>query len=187
MTSPTHTNLDTSVSSRALTLLGQGVPASVVAATCGVTESRISQLVSDPEFAAQVAELRFSNLQKHNERDSHYDRIEDSLMKKLEDLLPLMMRPMEVLKAIQVINAAKRRGSSAPDQVVQQQTFINLTIPTQIVQKFQINPQNHVIQAGEQTLVTMQSGSLLSRVKGNSNDSTRVAIENKQGELVPQG
>ena len=98
-----------------------------------------------------------------------------------------MMRPMEVLKAIQVINAAKRRGSSAPDQVVQQQTFINLTIPTQIVQKFQINPQNHVIQAGEQTLVTMQSGSLLSRVKGNSNDSTRVAIENKQGELVPQG
>jgi hypothetical protein len=170
------TNLNTSVADRALTLLGQGVPASVVAATCGVTESRISQLVSDPEFAAQIAELRFSSLQKHNERDSQYDKIEDSLIKRLEDLLPLMMRPMEVLKAIQVINAAKRRGASAPDQVVQQQTFINLNIPTTLIQKFQVNQNNHVIQAGEQTLLTLQSGSLLERVKGKEqqNDLARL-------------
>jgi len=179
-TLPTTTNLDKSVSDRALTLLGQGVPASIVASTCGVTESRISQLVSDPEFAAEVAELRFSNLQKHNERDSHYDRMEDTLLKRLEDLLPLMMRPMEVLKAIQVINAAKRRGASAPDSIVQQQTYINLTIPTTLIQKFQTNSNNHVIQAGEQTLITMQSGSLLSRVKGSQNDSTVTAF-------LPQG
>jgi len=168
------TNLDTSVSSRALTLLGQGVPASVVAATCGVSESRISQLVSDPEFAAQVAELRFSNLQKHSERDSKYDSMEDKLIEKLKDLLPLMMRPMEVLKAIQVINAAKRRGASAPDQVVQQQTFINLNIPTTLIQKFQINQQNHVIQAGEQTLLTLQSGSLLNKIKEQQNDTAKL-------------
>jgi len=166
-------NLDTSVSSRALTLLGQGIPASVVAATCGVSESRISQLVSDPAFAAQVAELRFSSLQKHNERDSKYDTMEDALIDKLRDLLPLMMRPMEVLKAIQVINAAKRRGASSPDQVVQQQTFINLSIPTTLIQKFQINSNNHVTQAGEQTLLTLQSGSLLKKIKEQQNDSTR--------------
>lgn len=166
-------NLDTSVSSRALTLLGQGIPASVVAATCGVSESRISQLVSDPVFAAQVAELRFSSLQKHNERDSKYDTMEDALIDKLRDLLPLMMRPMEVLKAIQVINAAKRRGASSPDQVVQQQTFINLSIPTTLIQKFQINSNNHVTQAGEQTLLTLQSGSLLKKIKEQQNDSTR--------------
>lgn len=169
------TNLDKSVSERALTLLGQGVPASVVASTCGVTESRISQLVSDPEFAAQVAELRFHNLQKHSERDSKYDTLEDTLIKRLEDLLPLMMRPMEVLKAIQVINAAKRRGASAPDSIVQQQTFINLTIPTTLIQKFQVAQNNHVVQAGEQTLITMQSGSLLQKMKGSQNDPPKLA------------
>jgi hypothetical protein len=177
-----HTNLDTSTSSRALTLLGQGVPASVVASTCGVTEARISQLVSDPEFAAQVAELRFSNLQKHNERDNKYDTIEDNLIKRLEDLLPLMMRPMEVLKAIQVINAAKRRGASAPDSIIQQQTFINLTIPTNLIQKFQVSTNNHVVQAGDQTLITMQSGSLLKKVKGNLDDSTKSVTE--EGRLL---
>ena len=168
------TNLNTSTESRALSLLGQGIPASVVAASLGVTESRISQLVSDPEFAAQVADLRFSNLQKHNERDNRYDSLEDKLIDKLEDLLPLMMKPMEVLRAIQTINGAKRRGASAPDSITQQQTIINLNIPTQIIQKFQTNAQNHVIQAGEQTLLTLQSSSLLNRVKGAQNDSPRL-------------
>lgn len=173
MASPTHTNLNTSTESRALTLLGQGIPASVVAASCGVSESRISQLISDPEFAAQVADLRFSSLQKHNERDNKYDTMEDALLDKLKDLLPLMMRPMEVVRAIQTINGAKRRGSSAPDSITQQQTFIQLNLPTTIIQKFQVNSNNHVTQAGDQTLLTLQSGSLLSKIKEQQNDSTR--------------
>lgn len=164
-------NINTSTESRALTLLGQGIPPNIVAASLGVTESRISQLVSDPNFAAEVAELRFNNLQKHNERDNKYDSLEDKLIDRLEDLLPLMMRPMEVLKAIQVINAAKRRGASTPDSIVQQQTIIALTIPTQIIQKFQVNAQNHVTQAGSQTLLTLQSGTLLNKVKGLNNDA----------------
>lgn len=175
------TNIDTSVSSRALTLLGQGISPSIVAATCGVSESRISQLVSDPQFAAAVAELRFNSLQKHNERDSLYDSIEDKLLEKLEDLLPLMMRPMEVLRAIQTINAAKRRGQSAPDSILQQNTVINLSMPTQIIQRFQLNAQNMVVQAGDQTLLTLQSSSLLNNIKaqkemkGVSNDPPRIA------------
>lgn len=173
-----HTNLDTSVQSRALTLLGQGISPNIVAATCGVSESRISQLVSQPEFAAQVAELRFSSLQKHNARDNAYDELEDTLIEKLRDLLPLMMRPMEVLRAIQTINAAKRRGQSAPESILQQNTVINLSMPTQIIQKFQLNAQNMVVQAGDQTLLTLQSSSLLSRVsqsKGAQNDPARIA------------
>jgi rRNA pseudouridine-1189 N-methylase Emg1 (Nep1/Mra1 family) len=93
-----------------------------------------------------------------------------------------MMRPMEVLKAIQVINAAKRRGASAPDSIIQQQTFINLTIPTNLIQKFQVSTNNHVVQAGDQTLITMQSGSLLKKVKGNSDDSTKSVAE--EGRLL---
>jgi len=94
----------TATEARALSLLGQGLGPEVVAAAIGVSTSRISQLLSDPEFSAKVAEARYNNLAKHNSRDAAYDAMEDSLIEKLRDLMPYMMRPMEVLKAIQVIN-----------------------------------------------------------------------------------
>ena len=123
------TGITSSTEDRVLTLLGQGLPADVVANAVGVSPSRISQLVSDPDFAAKVAELRFSGLIKHNARDSRYDSLEDQLLEKMENLLPMMYKPFEVLKAIQVINAAKRRGVSAPEQIVGQQTVIPLSSP----------------------------------------------------------
>lgn len=157
---------------RALALLSQGLGPEVVAAAVGVSTSRISQLLSTPEFAAQVAEGRYENLAKHNQRDNAYDSMEDSLLKKLQDCLPFMMRPMEILKAIQVINAAKRRGSSAPESITSQQTVVQLIMPTQILQSFTTNVNNQVIKAGQQDLVTVQSASmdkLLSSSKGLRN------------------
>lgn len=153
----------TSTEERALALLGQGLGAEVVASAVGVSPSRISQLISEPEFAAKVAELRFSNLVKHNARDEKYDKLEDKLLDKMENLLPYMMKPFEVLKAISIINGAKRRGISTPEQITGQQTVVSLTLPTLIVQNFsakniQVNINNQVIRAGEQDLVTVQSG-----------------------------
>ena len=152
----------TSTEERALALLGQGLGAEVVASAVGVSPSRISQLISEPEFAAKVAELRFSNLVKHNARDEKYDKLEDKLLEKMENLIPFMMKPFEVLKAISVINGAKRRGISTPEQITGQQTVIPLTLPTAILQNFsakniQVNIHNQVIKAGEQELVTVQS------------------------------
>jgi hypothetical protein len=161
-----------STESRALSLLGQGLSPEVVAAAVGVTASRISQLISDPEFASKVADLRFKNLSKHNERDNAYDSLEDQLLEKLKDCLPFMMRPMEILKSIQVINAAKRRGSSAPEAITNQQTVVQLVMPTQILQHFTTNINNQVVRAGEQDLITVQSGnmrSLMEAAKGVKN------------------
>ena len=82
----------------------------------------------------------------------------------MRDLLPMMYRPMEVLRAIQVINAAKRRGASAPEQVTINNTVINLNLPKHQMQRFIQNSQGQVVQAGEQTLLTMNSNALLNRV-----------------------
>ena len=161
-------NAVTSTRARALELLGNGVAPAQVAAALGITESAISQLVSDPEFSAQVAELRFQKLSKYNERDDSYDSIEDSLIEKLRDLMPMMMRPMEVLKAIQVINAAKRRGASAPSDGIQHQTIIQLNMPSAIIQKFSTTINNQVTNAGSQELLTIQSSHLLDKIRANS-------------------
>jgi predicted transcriptional regulator len=163
--------MNNSTSERALTLLSQGVPAEAVAATLGVTPSRISQLLSDPEFASTLQEKKFESLQKHNERDSKLDALEDKLIEKLDKNLPLMMRPMELVRTLQVVNGAKRRGASAPTQLTAQQTIINLTLPTQIINQFKTNAQNQVTETGQQSLLTMQSSSLLTKLKGATHDS----------------
>jgi hypothetical protein len=151
-----------------LNLLGSGVEPVTVAASLGLTQGRISQLLSDEYFAAQVAELRYHNLAKHNERDSEYDSIEDRLLERLRDCLPLMHRPMEILRAIQVINAAKRRGASAPEAIIEKQSIVQLVIPIQILNKFSTNMQGQVVSVGEQNLLTIQSGALDGLVKKQS-------------------
>lgn len=157
-----------STESRALKLLGAGCNPEAVANAVGVSVSRISQLLSSAEFAAAVSDLRFQNLNKHNEVDAKYDSMEARLLEQLEDLLPLMMRPMEVLKAISVLNAAKRRGQSSPENVTNQSTVVNLTMPTLIMQNFTTNINNQVIKAGNQTLETMQSSNMLAQAKARA-------------------
>lgn len=158
----------TSTEDRALALLGQGLSPEIVASAVGVSASRISQLLSDTEFATKVAEARYENLAKHNERDNKYDILEDKFLDKMEDLLPFMMKPMEVLKALSVINAAKRRGSSAPDSLIQKQQVVPLIMPTQIIQQFTTNINNQVVKAGEQELITVQSSRMQNLLESKS-------------------
>lgn len=153
-------NAVSSTESRALELLGAGVAPETVANALGVTASRISQLLSDEEFARKVTERKFETLQKHNARDTTYDELEDTLIEKFKDTLPLMHRPMEILKAMQVINSQKRRGSSTPESIHTQQTIVNLTVPVQVLTKFTRDINNQVIEAGNQTLLTIQSNKL---------------------------
>lgn len=157
-----------STEERALKLLGSGISQEVVASSLGVSPSYISQLLSEESFAARVSELRFQNLAKHNERDDSYDSLEDSLVGKLRDALPLMYKPLEILRAIQVINGAKRRGASTPESIIEKQQIVQLTMPTKIIQNFQTNITNQVIHTGEQSLLTMQSGTLAERLKNDS-------------------
>jgi hypothetical protein len=152
-----------STDERALTLLGQGIEPSTVASAIGVSPSYISQLMSNKEFEAKVVELRVENLVKHSERDSAYDRIEESLQGRLEKMIPMMFKPMEVVKTLQVINAAKRRGPGSPDSITQTQEVISLTLPTTIINQYMITPKletnslNQVIKVGEQDIITVQS------------------------------
>lgn len=163
--SATH-GISTSTRERALTLLGQGVSVDATAAACGVSASAISQLLSYEDFSAAVAERRFSALQKHNKQDNEYDSIEEVLTEKFKQSIPLMMRPMEILKGLQVINAQKRRGMSAPESIHDKQTVVSITLPSVILNNFTntsitTNIHNQVVKVGEQDLTTMQSGTLL--------------------------
>jgi hypothetical protein len=158
-------NAITNTRDRARELLGNGIAPEQVASALGITSARISQLLSEPEFMAEVAELRFNNLQQHNQLDAKYLDIENTLVERLADCLPMMYKPQEILRAIQVINGAKRRGTSAPEHITMTQTVINLNLPNVAIEKFRANGQNQIMSVGNQDLVTIQSSTLLDRVK----------------------
>ena len=143
-----------------LKLLGEGHGPEVVSNAVGVSIGYVSQLLSDPIFAQRVAELRVLKLAKHSERDSMYDDMETVLAKKFHDLIPFMMDPMKILKSLREINALKRRGSSSQDAITNQQTVVQLNMPTTIINTFVTNVNNQVIKAGGQDFLTVQSGSL---------------------------
>jgi len=77
----------------------------------------------------------------------------------------MMYKPMELVKAVQVINMAKRRGSEAPESMLDKQEVVKLSMPIKLIQKFKINVQGQVIVAGGTDLVTIQSGALDNLVK----------------------
>lgn len=148
----------TSLEERALALLGAGVPAEACAATLGVTASRISQLLSEDDFALRLSALRYDSLAKHNARDSEYDTLEDQLIRQLKSTVPMLMDPLKVTRVLQVVNAAKRRGASSPDAILQKQEVVKLTVPIQIVNQYSTNANKQVVTVDGESMITMQSG-----------------------------
>ena len=67
---------------------------------------------------------------------------------------------MEIARIYQIINSAKRRGQSAPESITASQEVVPLIMPTVITNKFTVNVNNQVIQAGQQPLITVQSGNM---------------------------
>jgi hypothetical protein len=179
------TSTTSTTKERALSLLGQGIPPQAVANTLGVDISTISQLLSQEDFATAVVEKKFESLSKHNERDSHIDSLEDQLLSKMKDCMPFMTRPMEILKAFQVINLAKRKGQTAPESLQTKQTVIQLNIPQIVLDKFTANIHNQVIQIGERSLLTIPSGQMMKQLEARNaitlpeptNDTSRTQAE----------
>lgn len=155
----------TGTASRILEMLGNGLAPAVVSSALGVSESYISQLLGEESFATQVTAARFANLQAATTRDRSYDSIEDALIVKLRDLLPMMYKPMEILRAITVINAAKRRGTNTPENTVIHNTIVQLTLPAAVTSRFVTNVNNQVIEAGEQELITIETKNLKSKLE----------------------
>lgn len=150
---------------RILQLLGQNFPASVVASAVGVDESYVSQLLSQEAFAQAVQERRFLATQKSVQLDDKYDSIETKLLEKLEKSIPLIVRPHDITKTLQMVNSAKRRSTPLSTGANVTQNIVNLVLPTAILNRFVSNGNNQIVEVqdgtGKQTtLVTATSGAL---------------------------
>lgn len=140
-------------------LLGLNLPNNVVATATGVPEAEIIALLSEETFAKEVSELRIKNLSESAQRDQSYNFIEDSLLEKMKDQLENGMfgvaNPALILKAIAIVNAAKRRAAPAELQSQGSRPIATLVIPIAIAAKFIVDSKNQVVEVEGQTLATM--------------------------------
>lgn len=148
----THTN-------QVISYLKNGVSPIEISRALGITPGAVTQLMQSPEVSEVVNKIQAEQQARSAALDKRYDALEEKLLTQLEKTVPILMRPMEITKVLSQINAAKRRGavsaiSSGPAQVLQ------LNIPISLQSRFIVNAANQVVQAGEQTLVTMQSSNI---------------------------
>ena len=159
--------LTNSTREKALDLLGDNIDPKVAAAALGISQSMISQYLSEDDFAAEVAARRYKTLLGNNSRDRKYDALEDKLLEKLERSLSMIFDPMKLVAVLSKINAAHRRGANAPAQLNDAKPSVTLNMPTFVLQKFtvQTNINNQVVavhgpDGSSQSLVTIQSKAL---------------------------
>lgn len=142
---------------KAMMYLTRGVKAEQCAEALGVSPSLISQLMQEEDFAQKLAAAKFSLSHKHIRHDDQLDDTEAKLIERARELLPMITRPLELIRAASMINGMKRRGAGSVDDKSANPVVVNLSLPVAIMSRFTLNAHNQVIAAGDQELVTIQS------------------------------
>jgi hypothetical protein len=142
-------------------LLAHDVPQINIAQVLGCSEGFISQCVASPEFMAEVAAIRIARTEAAANRDEAYDELEDMLLEKLKKSINFMLRPAEILTALEKINKAVRRGQTSG--VISSNTLnqsVQIVLPNVTAVAFLKNQQGEIIEAGGRSLATLSSTSL---------------------------
>lgn len=139
---------------QALQLLAQNVAPSQVAAALGVTESAISQLLSQEDFSAELEQVRVAATAEDLKYDDRLDTAESDALSNIEGKLRFA-NMQQSLQAFKILNTARRRKES---RVAAQQTgggvVVNITLPTAIVPQYVTNPKNEIIEVEGKTMVS---------------------------------
>lgn len=183
-----------SLQGRISSLLCAGMAQSAVASIVGVDASYISQLMADDSFSSAVILARAAKSEKELARDAKIDDLEDLLIKKVETLTKqphTFMRPMEALRALQMVNGMKRKAAglaAASQGDGMGSTVIELTLPSFIVQNFYapvVDINNNVVKIGDNDLVTIQSSQMANLANavtagtGHSNEHIQSSANSK--------
>lgn len=149
---------------RALSMLSTGLRQDQVAAAIGITESQISQYIAEPEFATSLLENRLIEHTRSKNIDNKWDELEELLLKKFEDLIPLFYKPKDVLEALVRINAAKRKlglSSGAITNSDANRQVVNINLPAITIQNYKINVGGQMTEVAGRKLQSMSSQLLM--------------------------
>ena len=172
-----------SIKERAFRLLTSGASPQQVAFAVGCTPAYISQLLADEEFSMAVALARSKYMQDKLERDQRMDdkkdNIEEQLLTKLEQLVPYMNKPQDIMQALRIANQLKRSQSPQAPQAMEATQSVRLSLPAHLLQKakvqIQISPQGEILSANNQTFLSPSIQELQAKPQAKPQESPHQA------------
>ena len=160
-------------------LLASGLPASMVASSLSISESYISQLLSNSEFRDRVSSARLSKSKNFIARDEKLELTEAKALERLSLLLPMITKPAEAAKIYQVLNNAKRTVTALPTSNSPSTQTVVLNLPKTASVSFTLShATNQVMEVDGRSMAPLPA----SKVKELMTDKSMVRTA--QGKLM---
>lgn len=158
-----------------LRLLSDGHSQEVVSSTLGITPSQVSQYLAKEDFRSELAVRKSKKLEKYKLLDDGYDRLEQTVLTKLENSLAFVSKPLELTAILSKLNAAKRRMSDpATNSSVPVQQIVQVVLPMQIIHQFTKTAEGHIVAVDNKSMVTIPSALLSKQASAET-----LQLENK--------
>jgi transcriptional regulator with XRE-family HTH domain len=149
-------------------LLGHGLKPEIVASSVGVSSSYISQLLNDENFFAEVSTLRATNVEENIKRDQRYDKLENTILDKIDQFIGLVHKPLELCSILRTVNQAVRRAEPQIGMSESPKQAVVLDLPPQIRINLVVNNANQVVEVDKRSLVTISAKRLIESIDENS-------------------
>ena len=146
-----------------------GISHTMIASRVGVSESYISQVLSEDSIRARTIQAQLAVLDERTARDAKYDAIEDALLEKTSQIVPNLYKPQDIIKVLMMINKAERRGASSQQLAElansRQDSVVPLELPERIRTKIIKSHTKEVISVNGRGLITKDSRTLLQEIE----------------------
>lgn len=141
----------------AITMIAQNLPTGVIAAACGVEDSYISQLKSDPAvqelLAANAAAAGPALSPEAVKFDNRLDQAESLALERIEKNIHFANLGQAV-SAFKILNGARRRKEVLGPQAQNVNVTVNLTLPAASLPRYVTNSVNEIIEVEGQTMIS---------------------------------
>lgn len=148
-------------------LLGAGLSQAAVAQALNCEPSYISQLMSNEQFAAKVHEEAAKRSSQQVDTDNKVQDIRTALVDRLHEIVPMMTKPMEILRAFEVVDKASK-GSFQRQNVQQGARIVQLVMPERAKVQFTISEQKEVVEIEGRSLAAMPATQILAAVENST-------------------
>ena len=151
-----------------------------IAESMGVSESLVSQLVSENSLDQIAAQQKIIKASIYQDIDASYNEAEKFIAEKLKQSVRYMTDPVKIAYVADKLNKMKRRALSQIGPREAPAKVVVLNLPRHVQNNFIFNSQNEAIAVDGRPLVSMPATRLMQKLK---EDST-LEMEDEQGKAL---
>lgn len=157
-------------------MLSSGIGAAAVASALGLTDSAISQILSEEGIAEAVSEKRAARFHQFSSHDAAIHSAEEKALEKLGRAIDFAVRPGELARIFQILNSAKRVTT---DQGLPQQapsTTVTIHIPEAARVEFTVTQEKQVVEIQGRSMAPLPASNVTQLLQARRLLQTQVPV-----------